>query len=137
MFIWLRGGQFLYGFPAIDGRFGGVKIATEVNYPVDPDIVDRNVTDKEKQEMTERVKQFLPGLKSGCLKVKACLYTETSDRHFIIDYHPEMHNVIIASPCSGHGFKHSLAIGQVLAEMAVDAKSTFDIGPLSLKRFKV
>ena len=138
VFLWIRGREFLYGFPAIDGRFGGVKVASEVNDPVDPDMVDRNVTDKEIKEMSEKVKQFLPALNSSvCLKSKACLYTETSDKHFVIDYHPEMSNVIIASPCSGHGFKHSLAIGQVLAEMAIDDKSTFDIDPFSLKRFKV
>lgn len=136
VFLWVRGQEFLYGFPAIDGRFGGVKVATEVDNPVDPDTVDRNVTDKEIKEMSEKVKQFLPALNSSvCLKAKACLYTETSDKHFVIDYHPEMPNVIIASPCSGHGFKHSLAIGQVLAEMAIDGKTSFDISHFSSNRF--
>lgn len=135
IFLWIRGQEFLYGFPAIDGRFGGVKVATEVDDPVDPDTVDRNVSESEKKEMSDKIRMFLPGLTSNCLRAKACLYTETSDRHFIIDYHPEMANVIIASPCSGHGFKHSLAIGQVLAEMAIDGKTSFDISHFSLNRF--
>lgn len=136
VFLWLRNRQFLYGFPAIDGRHGGMKVATEVDDPVDPDTVDRNVTDKEIKEMSEKVKQFLPALHSSvCLKTKVCLYTETPDKHFVIDYHPETSNIIVASPCSGHGFKHSLAIGQVLAEMAMEGQTRFDISHFNLKRF--
>jgi sarcosine oxidase len=48
----------------------------------------------------------------------SCLYTATPDFRFVIDRHPEMANVIVASPCSGHGFKHSAAIGEALAALA-------------------
>lgn len=137
VFIWLRGCQFLYGFPAINGRHGGMKISSEVDDLVDIDTIDRNVSERETKEMLEKVKQFFPALKSSsCLKSQSCLYTETSDRHFIIDHHPEMPNVIIASPCSGYGFKHSTAIGEILSQIVLDGKSQLDISHFSLKRFE-
>jgi sarcosine oxidase len=43
---------------------------------------------------------------------------------------------MIASPCSGHGFKHSAAIGEALAEQVIDGKSKIDVSSFSLKRFK-
>jgi len=53
----------------------------------------------------------------------------------VIDTHPESDRVIIASPCSGHGFKHSAAIGEALAELAIDGKSRFDLSPFRFNRF--
>jgi sarcosine oxidase len=66
----------------------------------------------------------------------SCLYTSTPDSNFVIDVHPNNDRIIIASPCSGHGFKHSAAIGEVLAEQVVDGKSKIEISSFSLKRFK-
>jgi sarcosine oxidase len=43
---------------------------------------------------------------------------------------------MIASPCSGHGFKHSAAIGEALAEQVIYGKSKIDISSFSMKRFR-
>ncbi|HEY5379949.1 MAG TPA: N-methyl-L-tryptophan oxidase, partial [Pseudolabrys sp.] len=43
------------------------------------------------------------------------LYTCTEDTRFIVDALPGADNIIVASPCSGHGFKHSAAIGEAIA----------------------
>lgn len=59
----------------------------------------------------------------------------TPDHGFIIDRHPEHENVIIASACSGHGYKHSAAIGEALAELATTERSTLDVQPFALDRF--
>ena len=64
-----------------------------------------------------------------------CIYTNTPDDHFIIDYHPDNNNIIIASPCSGHGFKFSSVIGKILADKALDNYIDFDLSPFELKRF--
>jgi sarcosine oxidase len=69
------------------------------------------------------------------VKSAACLYTATPDFHFVIDRHPGMRHVMVASPCSGHGFKHSAAIGEALATLALDGKSAFDLAPFALRRF--
>ena len=47
-----------------------------------------------------------------------CLYTVTPDSHFLIDRHPRNERVLVVSPCSGHGFKHSAGIGEAVAELA-------------------
>ncbi|MCS7050537.1 MAG: FAD-dependent oxidoreductase, partial [Thermomicrobium sp.] len=50
-----------------------------------------------------------------------CLYTMTPDHHFLIDRHPAHSQVILCSACSGHGFKFAPAIGELLADLAIDA----------------
>jgi sarcosine oxidase len=68
------------------------------------------------------------------LRTATCLYTVTPDSRFVIDEHPDSARILVASPCSGHGFKHSAAIGEALAERATGA-SRPDLMPFSLSRF--
>jgi sarcosine oxidase len=42
---------------------------------------------------------------------------------------------VVASPCSGHGFKFSNVIGRVCADLALDGRTDFDVDFLSLERF--
>jgi len=132
VYIWWPGGdpdQVIYGFPMIDGPSGGAKVARE-QYAVETtaDGVDRAVTPDEIEEMYERhVRHRLPELSGKCVKAKACLYTVTPDSRFLIDRLPSMPNVIVASPCSGHGFKHSAAIGEALAQLATTGGSAIDL----------
>ncbi len=69
------------------------------------------------------------------VKSAGCLYTVTPDNQFIIDKHPERPDVLLASPCSGHGFKHSAAIGESLAQWVTDGKSAIDLSAFALDRF--
>ncbi len=137
IFIWISRNDFVYGFPAIDGPNGGVKIAGEQkSLTADPDTVNREVSPLEINTMYEdHIRQAFPGLTSECIKTVPCLYTVTPDSQFIIDFHPEHPQIIVASPCSGHGFKHSAAIGEVLAELATDGKSRIDISSFAFSRF--
>jgi sarcosine oxidase len=64
-----------------------------------------------------------------------CLYTNTPDRDFILDYHPENGRVIVASPCSGHGFKFASAVGEILADLATERAPAFDLSPFRVGRF--
>ena len=65
------------------------------------------------------LKKHFPLLSTGTIvNSSVCLYTMTPDEDFIIDYHPNTNNnVIIASPCSGHGFKFCVLIGKIIANM--------------------
>jgi sarcosine oxidase len=125
VYIWqLPRPQVIYGFPATGGPEEGVKIATEQELATTTaDTVDRTVGAAEIREMYETyVAPFFPGLTGACVKSKVCLYTWVDKARFIIDRHPGLDRVIVASPCSGHGFKHSAAIGELLAQMALDGR---------------
>lgn len=139
IYIWeLQGNtQGLYGFPAIDGPKGGVKMASEqYETQTTPDSVVRDVSEEEIRNMYENfVAPYFPGLSDRCLKAVACLYTNTPDSGFVIDTHPEFPSVTLASPCSGHGFKHSAAIGEALSQIAIDGKSKIDLSAFRLDRF--
>lgn len=127
----------IYGFPAISGLLGGVKIATE-QYVVeaDPDNALQPITQPEIDAMYETcVRPYINGLSRRCIKAARCFYTVTPDFGFVIDRYPECENVLIASPCSGHGFKHSAAIGEVLRDIATTGESKIDVSSFSLKRF--
>jgi sarcosine oxidase len=141
IFIWdLRDRrEGVYGFPAVDGPRGGVKIATEQYLTTTtPEAIVRDVTPEEVAHMHARyVAPYFPSLAARCVKAVTCLYTVTPDFGFVIDRHPEMDRVIVASPCSGHGFKHSAAIGEALAGLALDGQSRFDLSAFGFARFSV
>jgi sarcosine oxidase len=127
----------MYGFPAIDGARGGVKLASEqYKTSTNPDRVSREVAKPEIEEMYKRyVKSHFAGMSERCVKAVSCLYTVTPDHRFVIDTYPEYPQVIVAAPCSGHGFKHSAAIGEVLAQLVVEGRSQIDISAFAFQRF--
>jgi sarcosine oxidase len=126
VFIWELAGQAqpIYGFPAIDGPRGGVKIASEQHeVATTPEAVQREVAPSEAQAMfAGQVAPHIRGLSGGCVRAVSCLYTMTADFRFVIETHPEHPGVVIASPCSGHGFKHSAAIGERLALLVTEGR---------------
>ena len=136
VFIWEPAGlpEGIYGFPAIDGAAGGVKVASAAyGEPTVPDAVARQVTDEEIARMhATLVAPCFPGLGPRCVKATTCLYTVTPDAGFVIDRHPEHDGIILVSPCSGHGFKHSAAIGEAVAEWVAEGRSRLDLAPFRL-----
>ena len=124
VFIWQHGASeldYLYGFPLLPGS-EGVKAATErYDGHVAPDAVDRRVSPAEVDAIYRRhVAGRLRGVSDRLVKAATCLYTVTPDAGFILDRMADG-RVIVASACSGHGFKHSPAVGEHLAALAVDA----------------
>jgi monomeric sarcosine oxidase len=119
VYILLDGGadtDSCYGFPPLPGE-NAIKIATE-NYADsgDPDHIDRSISQADADAMYEQhVAGRLAGVSRRLLKAKACTYTITPDFNFLIDEHPELPGVTVVSACSGHGFKHSAAVGEALA----------------------
>ena len=81
--------------------------------------------------------RYFPGGAGATMALRACLFTNTPDEHFILDRHPEFPQVVLASPCSGHGYKFCSVIGEVLADLAGGngATTRHDIGFLRLGRF--
>jgi len=142
VFVWDFGGERsgfvhfegFYGFPAVDGRAGGVKVATETyEATIEPDGRQHPPTPAETAAMFRRcIEARLPWLGPDPVRTISCLYTCTRGSRFVIDRHPEHEAVLIVSPCSGHGFKHSPAIGEAVAQRVTDGRTELDLGPFQL-----
>jgi len=130
-----------YGFPIVPvDEFGlpdGMKLA--YHYPglvSDPDHVDRNPSKEEEQNLIEALHRYLPEGYSSTHVLKTCLYTNTPDEHFIIDFLPNFEkDVVLAAGFSGHGFKFVSVVGEILADLATKGKTDLPIGFLNAKRF--
>ncbi|MGJ4901107.1 N-methyl-L-tryptophan oxidase [Bradyrhizobium sp. HKCCYLS2058] len=141
VFIWDvtgrdRAASDIYGFPWLGSPDNGVKIANEVlTGETDPDDVAREVTPDEIAATYETyVRPFVPDLGPRCLRSEVCLYTNAPGGRFIIDRDPGDADVIYASACSGHGFKHSPAVGEALAAMARGETPRVDLSGFTLDR---
>ncbi|MGO4175562.1 N-methyl-L-tryptophan oxidase [Bosea sp. TAF32] len=138
VYIWSYGPRpedGFYGFPARDGA---VKLAHgEKTHGVDPDDFDRSSEDGESRAFYSRAAEGrLKGLRIGETRRKTCLYTVSPDNGFIIDRWPDSERVLVVSPCSGHGFKHSAAIGEAVAQTIFDGASGIDLSSFGLARFR-
>lgn len=124
--------DFIYGFPIIDNS-KNIKIATEQYSEITtPENIDREVSNREIQSMYETyIEPNLADISSRCVKAEACMYSVAPEWKFLIDRHPQFDNIIIASPCSGHGFKHSAAVGEILADLSQNQKPKIDISNFS------
>jgi sarcosine oxidase len=67
--------------------------------------------------------------------LKACLFTNSPDRHFILDRHPAHPEVVVAAGFSGHGYKFCSVIGEVMADLAQTGATRHDIEFFRLARF--
>ena len=114
----------------------GVKFALHhFGESVDPDTVRRTVGDDEIAFVRSLLAEWMPDANGALRETGVCMYTNVPDEHFVIDVHPDHPAVIVASPCSGHGFKFSSALGEVLADMATNLPVGFDTSLFSLARF--
>jgi sarcosine oxidase len=121
--------SMFYGFPELGGSGKGLKIAGEqFDIPCNPDLLDKTVTSEETQTMFESASTHLR-IRAKCIRSVACQYTVTPDFGFLIDHHPENNKVWIASPCSGHGFKHSAGIGEVLSKALTENTTPDTLSP--------
>ncbi len=124
IYIWDRGhGIQFYGFPTDDGE--RVKVA-----------FFRSKV-KGEEAMREALAPCIPALAAGSLvETVHCKYTLTPDQHFVIGAHPDAANVVIASPCSGHGYKFASVVGEILADLAIDGRARHPISLFSPRRFR-
>lgn len=128
-------GMQIYGFPAIDGPRGGVKVAFfRKGIECTPDTIDRTVHDREVREMRDRAAQLLPALDGPCVHSATCMYSNTPDQHFVIARHPDTENVTVACGFSGHGFKFVPVVGEILADLATTGATTHPISLFDPRR---
>lgn len=146
IFVWDFGGERtgfvhlhgFYGFPPLGGSAGGVKVATEqFERTTEPDGVQHPATADEAAVMRSQViGKRLPWLGWTPLRTASCLYTSTRGNRFVIDRHPAHENVMIVSACSGHGFKHSPAVGEAVAQWVAGQPPQLDLTPFEYPRSK-
>jgi len=133
--IWeLESGETFYTIP---DEGDGFKIGVHYGGALtNVDDIDRKVSDAEQQKARELLARYIPPAAGEIRSASVCMYTNTPDLHFAIDWLPGANErVLIVSPCSGHGFKFAPAIGEIAAAMITNGHSDFDIGPFSLGRF--
>ncbi len=124
-----------YGFPVYEvpgfkfGRYhhrGETMPADEMRRDVDA--IDESLL----RRFGER---YFPDGTGPTLGLRGCMFTNTPDEHFVLDHHPRHKQVVLASPCSGHGYKFCSVVGEILADLAMgDGGSRHDIGFLRLNR---
>jgi len=125
-------GRFFYGFPR---REGLVKLAIHLEgEPADPDTLVREARPGDEAALRPILERCLPDAAGRCARGAVCLYTTTPDAHFRIGRLPSHAAVLVASCCSGHGFKFASAIGECLADLATGRASVTDLSPFALPR---
>ena len=99
-----------------------------------PDGVNRTVSQAENAVARGLLETVMPGAGGRLVDARVCLYTNTPDRHFIIDW-LEGGRILVVSPCSGHGFKFAPAIGEIVAQLLTEGTCWLDLQPFSARRF--
>ena len=114
-----NGGDFFYGFPDLEAR--GVKFAHDVHGPVvDPDTQSREPSEAALAEIIAFRDRRFPLLGGAPLTgAEVCQYENSSNGDFLIDFHPDMANVLLVGGGSGHGFKHGPEVGRYAAARLV------------------
>ena len=127
--------DYFSAFPVMRDGIQGVKVLTEqYSQTTTAHAVDRAVKPEEIAHLLGLTQARLNGVRGKLIDAGVCLYTLTPDEHFVLDFHPESARVVVASPCSGHGFKHAAAVGETLAELALNGRPTLDISHFSIAR---
>jgi sarcosine oxidase len=124
-----------YGFPPDErGAFKFAKHHHE-REPIDPLVPAREFDAADEAILRNALGRYLPAADGALVEATTCRYTMTPDEDFIIDRLPAWPQVIVASPCSGHGFKFSAVIGEILADLATKGETPHDISRFSFSRF--
>jgi sarcosine oxidase len=124
-----------YGFPVVDilgFKVGRYHHRQEV---VDPDTLDRDCHPEDERLLRSFTERYFPDAAGPTTAMQTCMFTNTPDEHFVLDLLPAHPQVIVASPCSGHGFKFASVVGEILADLAISGTTTHDIELHRLARF--
>jgi len=125
-----------YGFPVFE--VPGFKIGKhhhqgETGTPVQ---VRREPTQEDESILREFARQYVPAGTGPTMQLATCMYTNTPDRDFILDHHPDHANVVVGAGFSGHGFKFASVVGEVLADLTLDGESDHPVELFELSRFE-
>ena len=125
-----------YGFPSYG--IPGLKIGRSHHRHetvTDPDHLDREIHPEDEAALRVFVERYFPEAAGPALSLKACMYTNSPDGHFILDVHPDHPQVSLAAGFSGHGFKFASVIGEIMADLAMYGETAHDLSLFRLSRF--
>lgn len=130
--VWgaLTAGGFFYGFPPGEEGLSGLKVACHTSIaipglddPIEPDTLDRSVRPEDWAPVADFLQEFMPSVGLDRVEHRVCMYGATESRDFLVDRHPSIPGVVVASGLSGHGFKFAPAVGRLVADLVLtDAK---------------
>jgi sarcosine oxidase len=124
-----------YGFPV----FGipGFKLGRyhHLEEQGDPDVLDREPRREDEELLRAFAARYFPEGAGPTMTLKACLFENTPDEHFLLGLHPEHDQVVLAGGGSGHGFKFASVVGEIVAQLALGEAPRLDIGLLRPQRF--
>lgn len=148
IYIWeAADGRQFYGFPSFDDPVGrtadGVKVGADWikvamfrrGEATTPETIDRTVHPDEVAAMRDFVQPRLPDLPGTLRDAKTCMYTNTPDEHFVIARHPTRDRVVVACGFSGHGFKFVPVVGEIVADLVAEDRTSMPIGLFDPARF--
>ena len=130
-------GPHFYSLPDLGGwgPSAGLKVALHHGgEQTTPDDVSREVTAADIEAVREVAGRWMPEVSGEPLRSVVCMYTNTPDEDFLIDAHPDHEQVLVVSPCSGHGFKFAAAIGEAVAQRLLDGAPKIDLSPFRRDR---
>jgi sarcosine oxidase len=124
----------IYGVPTLDGV--SMKIARHHDGEgTDPESVEREVAGADLDPLRTFAATYLRGVTGQVTRTAVCMYTNTPDGHFVIDFHPDDSRIVVVSACSGHGFKFAPVIGDIAADLVRDGRTPRDIARFAATRF--
>ena len=133
--VWIDVDTNMYGFPE-QPEWPGVKIAChEHGMTTNPENVVREPSASDLSPLLANAGRRLPTLQGPPIYGKICLYTNTPDEDFIVDAVPDLPGAFFCSGCSGHGFKFTILLGQILARLADGDPVSHNLSRFALSRF--
>ncbi|MFN0305301.1 MAG: N-methyl-L-tryptophan oxidase [Burkholderiales bacterium] len=125
--------RFFYGIPDLGN---GLKVGQHhagLTYG-SAEEVDRTVNDQDIDIVREFLARHMPHGNGPLVSSVVCLYTNTPDIHFALDYLPDEPDVVVASACSGHGFKFAPVVGEIIADLVEGKRPAFDLSMFGARR---
>src|SRR5947209_2906686 len=123
VFFFQTQGNLVYGLPNVCGT--GVKAASHLSGGdlVSADAARAEVSANEAEHLHGLIRRYVPAAAGALVNTSLCIHTRSPDEHFVVGLHPEARQLVIASPCSGHGFKFASVMGEIIADLAQDRRT--------------
>jgi len=130
-----EGDATYFGFPDLGE---GVKVGRHGHYfePIDPEKPNPPVDARDRAATEDFMARRMPAVVPTGTRFITCRYTMLPGEDFLIDFLPGEARVVVACPCSGHGFKFASVVGEILADLVLTGGTDLPIGLFSFEALK-